>query len=320
MNIEAIREMVDRYLQGTATDQEKKVIEKWLEARPEDDRTLKEQDKQVIHTALWQSFTRHTNWPAPATTRGGDKSYSLFSYRSWIGYAAAVILVLSCAIWLNSTLLKKQLPSVQTITAMKGAHKTVQLPDSSIAHLFPGATLIIPGDFNTKERAVTLSGRIFFEVRPAPSRPFYVQSGKLRVQVLGTSFEVTAQDSLHASVIVRTGKVGVQYDGRQLADLIPGNRLQYDIQQRHAVIEEVNAAMLCEWWNNGMVFNQSPFEEVVQSISDWYNVPIVITYNKWKQERVTIRIKNQSFTEALSLLSATIGFQYKKENNRVIIY
>ncbi|MET3876702.1 FecR domain-containing protein [Chitinophaga sp. OAE865] len=320
MNIEAIREMVDRYLQGTATDQEKKFIEKWLQARPEDDQPLKEEDKQAIHTALWQSFTHRTNWQSFATSKGAGKSRPLFNYRSWAGYAAAAIVAASCAIWLNTTLLKKQPIPVQTITALKGAPKTIQLPDSSIAHLFPGATLAVPDDFNTKERAVTLSGKVFFEVKTDPSRPFYVQSGRLRTQVLGTSFEVTAQDGLHAAVIVRTGKVRLQYDGQQLADLIPGKRLRFDVQQHHFTIDEVNAAMLCEWWNNGMVFNQSPFEEVVQSISDWYNVPITITSIKWKQERVTIRIKNRSFSEALSLLSATLGFQYKKENNRIIIY
>lgn len=320
MNIEAIREMVERYLQGTATDQEKKFIEKWLQARPEDDQPLKEEDKQVIHTALWQSFTRRTNWESFATGKGAGKSRPLFNYRSWAGYAAAVMVVASCAIWLNTTLPKKRPIPVQTITALKGAPKTIQLPDSSIAHLFPGATLAVPDDFNTRERAVILSGKVFFEVKSDPSRPFYVQSGKLRTQVLGTSFEVTAQDSLHTAVIVRTGKVRLQYDGQQLADLIPGKRLRYDVQQHRFTIDEVNAAMLCEWWNNGMVFNQSPFEEVVQSVSDWYNVPIAITGTKWKQERVTVRIKNRSFSEALSLLSATLGFQYKKENNRIIIY
>ena len=222
--------------------------------------------------------------------------------------------------WLTSILSGKQSPVIQTITALKGVHKTVQLPDSSIAHLFPGATLVIPGNFNTKERPVTLSGKVFFEVKQDPARPFYVQSGRLRTLVLGTSFEVTAQDSFHTAVVVRTGKVGIQYDGRQLADLSPGKRLRYDVQQNNFSIDEVNAAMLCEWWNNGMVFNQSPFEEVIQSISDWYDVPIEITGTKWKQEKVTIRIKDRSLTEALSLLSATLGFQYKKENNRIIIY
>lgn len=320
MDIATIREMVDRYLQGKATDQEKQFIEKWLQVRPEDEQPLPDQDRQAMHTALWQSFTHRTDWSSFATPTAAGKSASLFNYRSWIGYAAAAVVLLCGSVWLTATLLKKQSPTVQTIIALKGTHKTVQLPDSSIAHLFPGATLVIPGNFNTKERPVTLSGKVFFEVKQDPSRPFYVQSGKLRTRVLGTSFEVTAQDSFHTAVVVRTGKVGIQYDGRQLVDLSPGKRLRYDVQQHNFAIDEVNAAMLCEWWNNGMVFNQSPLGEVVQSISDWYDVPIEITGTKWKQEKVTIRIKDRSLTEALSLLSATLGFQYKKENNRIIIY
>lgn len=320
MDIATIREMVDRYLQGTATDQEKQFIEKWLQARPEDNQPLQDLDRQAIHTVLWQSFTHRTDWSSFATPGASGKSAPLFNYRSWIGYAAAAVVLLCGTMWLTSILSGKQSPVIQTITALKGVHKTVQLPDSSIAHLFPGATLVIPGNFNTKERPVTLSGKVFFEVKQDPARPFYVQSGRLRTLVLGTSFEVTAQDSFHTAVVVRTGKVGIQYDGRQLADLSPGKRLRYDVQQNNFSIDEVNAAMLCEWWNNGMVFNQSPFEEVIQSISDWYDVPIEITGTKWKQEKVTIRIKDRSLTEALSLLSATLGFQYKKENNRIIIY
>ncbi|NLR79880.1 FecR family protein [Chitinophaga eiseniae] len=319
MDIATIREMVDRYLQGKATDQEKQFIEKWLQARPEDEQPLQDPDRQTIHTALWESFTHRTDWSSFATP-GAIRKSTLFNYRPWIGYAAAAFVLLCGTVWLTTTLSQKQSATTQTIIALRGVHKTVQLPDSTIAHLFPGATLMIPGNFNSKERPVTLSGKVFFEVKQDPARPFYVQSGKLRTLVLGTSFEVTAQDSFHTAVVVRTGKVSIQYDGRQLANLSPGKRLRYDVQQNNFAIDEVNAAMLCEWWNNGMVFNQSPFEEVVQSISDWYDIPIEITGTKWKQEKVTIRIKDRSLTEALSLLSATLGFQYKKENNRIIIY
>ncbi len=60
-------------------------------------------------------------------------------------------------------------------------------------------------------------------------------------------------------------------------------------------IDEVNAAMLCEWWNNGMVFHQAPLEEVMQTLANWYNVPIAITNTKWRSEKVTIRIKTRTF-------------------------
>lgn len=312
--------MIDRYLQGRATESEKKVIEKWLQARPEDERSLSDPDKQEVQAALWQSFTRQTDWSSFAGDKPRVKSHSLLGYRSWIGYAAAIAVILAGAIWMNTALFPKQIIPAQTITALSGSPKTALLPDSSIAHLFPGSSLTIPHDFNIHNRAVTLSGKVFFEVKQNPSLPFFVQTGQLRTQVLGTSFEVMTQDSLYTSVTVRTGKVGVQYNGRPLADLVPGKRLRYDVQQNNFVVDEVDAAMLCEWWNNGMVFNQTPLEEVVRSISTWYNVPIEISGARWQQETVTIRIKNRSFSETLSLLSATLGFQYKTENKKIIIY
>ena len=105
-----------------------------------------------------------------------------------------------------------------------------------------------------------------------------------------------------------------------MADLTAGKRLRYDAAQNNMVIDEVNAAMLCEWWNNGMVFNQAPLEEVIQTLANWYNMPIEITNNKWSLEPVTIRIKEQNLSETLSLLSATLGFSYLQQKNKVIIY
>jgi transmembrane sensor len=243
MNITSIREIIDRYLQGRATGSEKKFIEKWLQARPEDERSLNDQDKQEVQAALWQSFTRRTDWSSFAADKAPEKAPVLLQYRAWIGYAAAIVVVLSAALWFNNALRNKQAIPAQTITALAGSHKTAVLPDSSIVHLFPGSSLTIPPDFNSRKRTLTLSGKVFFEVKSDPTRPFFVQTGKLQTQVLGTSFEVMTHDSLYTSVIVRTGKVAVQYNGRPLAGLVPGKRLRYDVQQNNFVVDEVNAAI-----------------------------------------------------------------------------
>lgn len=311
MNIEQLGDIIDRYLNGTATNSEKALVEQWLRERPEDSQPLPPQQREAVQSMLWQSVTSSTGWK-PSPTRTIPIS------RKWLAYAAAIAILAACAIWLRPA--TPHTPSVQTIAALPGSHKKVTLPDSSVAHLFPGASLTIPEDFNTQDRRIALTGRGFFEVKPDPSRPFLVASGKMLTRVLGTSFEVMASDSMHASVTVRTGKVGVQYDGRPLAELTPGKRLRFNAQHNDFTIDDVNAALLCEWWNNGMVFNQASLGEVTRALSDWYNVPIVITNAKWNTEPVTIRIHRQSCSEAIALLSQTLGFKYKKENNSIIIY
>ena len=51
-----------------------------------------------------------------------------------------------------------------------------------------------PVRFTGKNRQVTLEGEAYFEVARNEARPFIVQSGKQRVEVLGTSFDVTAYE------------------------------------------------------------------------------------------------------------------------------
>ncbi|GGH59398.1 ferric-dicitrate binding protein FerR (iron transport regulator) [Filimonas zeae] len=321
MNIEKLGEIVERYLAGTATDQEKEWIEKWLHTRPEDARLLNAPHREATRSALWQSIAQATHQPSVSAAPATGRLHRITRQRWWPGYAAAAVLILICgSLWLYTILPTKQSSPAQTITALRGSHRTTRLPDSTVAHLFPGSTLTIPQEFNASDRRVAITGRVFFEVKTDASRPFYVQAYQLNTQVLGTSFEVMAQDSLYASVVVRTGKVGVQYNNRQPVSLTAGKRLLYDVQHQRIAVDEVNAAMVCEWWNHGMVFNQSPLAEVAHCLSNWYNIPIEITGAKWKQESVTIRLKNQSLTQALSLLAETLGFQYKQEKNRIIIY
>lgn len=312
MNIEQLGDIIDRYLAGTATDPEKAWVEQWLQQRPEDHLSLTPETQTAVHDRLWQSFAARAGWQSARPAR-------IFHFsRKWLAYAAAVAILIACALWLRPP--TNHQPVAQTISAQPGSHKKVTLPDSSVAHLFPGATLTIPDDYNAKDRRIALTGRIFFEVKADASRPFLVTSGKMVTKVLGTSFEMMAPDSLHAAVTVRTGKVGVHFDGRPLAELTPGKRLRFHVQRQDFTIDDVNAAMLCEWWNNGMVFHQAPLEEVVQALTGWYNIPISITNVKWKTEPVTIRIRNLSATEAVSLLSQTLGFRYKKDRNNIIIY
>lgn len=321
MTIEQLEIIIDRYLAGEASPEENAFIAKWLDTRSEDRVSLAPARQQAIQAAIWQSVAQRT--VAPTTTTARPKPgllRQLVQRRVWLPYAAAVAVLVTGSVAVYNTWMKKAAPGYRLISALPRQAKTVLLPDSSTVHLFPGATVAVPDNFNGAERTVRSTGRVFFEVKHDTTRPFYVQSGQLRTRVLGTSFEVLAHDSLHQSVTVRTGRVGVQYGDRALAQLTPGKRLRFDAAHNEWQIDEVNAAMLCEWWNNGMVFQQAPLEEVMQTLANWYNVPIAITNAKWRSEKVTIRIKDQDLSAALTLLSQTLGFHYKRENNKVLIY
>ncbi|WP_276481489.1 FecR family protein [Paraflavitalea pollutisoli] len=318
MHIDQFEVIIDRYLAGQASPEEKAFITTWLHTRPADAEPLAAERQQALQHTLWRSVALQTV-DKPTTGKPGLLR-QLVQRRTWLPYAAAVAVLVTGSIVVYHGMVKKAAPTYQLISALPGKAKTIQLPDSSTVHLFPGATVAVPDNFNREERMLKATGRVFFEVKHDTAKPFYVQSGELRTRVLGTSFEVYASDSLHQSVIVRTGRVGVQYGQQRLAQLTPGKRLRFDAQQNKLLIDQVNAGMLCEWWNNGMVFHQAPLYEVMQTLTNWYNVPIRMTNTKWMTEPVTIRIKDQDLSAALTLLSQTLGFHYKKENGQVLIY
>ena len=78
------------------------------------------------------------------------------------------------------------------------------LKDGSRVTLAPGSTLVLRAHRNP--RAVSMSGKVYFEVAHDEAHPFTVDVPGARVQVLGTRFQVL-QDSLGSRVDVTSGRV-----------------------------------------------------------------------------------------------------------------
>ncbi len=304
--------MIDRYLAGTATPREAAFIRRWLEEKEPGQPALDEATRQAVKAALWEEIAAKTQTPPALRVRRG---------RQLLRYAAAVLTLCagSAAYWL---LRPAAVPKTATVvTALAGQHKKITLPDHSVVDLFPHSVLTIPAGYNRQERRLLLQGRGFFEVAAEPSRPFSVQTGRVRTQVLGTSFEMaTANNHTQATVIVCTGKVQVQEAGHALANLTPGKRLQYNLQNRSMKIDTVNTRLPGEWRNNILSFEQASLQEVVSAMNDWYDAEIVIADKKWLKESVTIRFQGGTVHDAIRLLSQTLNFHYRETGQQIIIY
>ena len=70
--------------------------------------------------------------------------------------------------------------------------------------------LIYPTRFTGESREVFVEGEIYLEVSPDKSRPFIVRTDRMNVEVLGTSFAVSAyKQESHSRVILASGAVNV---------------------------------------------------------------------------------------------------------------
>ena len=73
-----------------------------------------------------------------------------------------------------------------------GKRERITLPDGSEVWLNSGTLLLYPSDFIGDKREIYLVGEGYFKVRKRPEQPFIVRTKAMRVQVLGTEFNLSA--------------------------------------------------------------------------------------------------------------------------------
>ena len=328
MKLSELELLIDKYLSGQATDEETAIINNWLQHNP-GDRITNPQKKQELITAIWGNIFTAIDQPGGQVTvqhkrRGLLRSIGSLQKKYMIRVAASLLFVVMAGI-LVYYFTRQQSSSVQfaSITASDSTARQHLLPDGSKAWLFPGSSIHVPANYNERERLVQVTGRAFFEVKENRSKPFFVDAGALQTRVLGTSFEVSTLRHQFPAVVVRTGRVAVLWEGKELSQLSQNKRITIDLsgEQSHARVDSVNAASLCTWWTGAFNFEQTPVAEVLQNLGQWYKYQISIESEKWKKEKLTIQVETHlDIHYTMRLLCETLGADYKILGQSITIY
>lgn len=115
--------------------------------------------------------------------------------------AAAAVLLL--AIWAPQQTSSRDTAPATSLVAT--GLRSVTLADGSLVRLNDGSEIV--EEFTPAERRVRLTrGEAHFTVTHNPARPFIVSAGALRVQAVGTAFDVNLQ-SARTEVLVTEGRV-----------------------------------------------------------------------------------------------------------------
>ncbi|MDV6331140.1 FecR family protein [Asticcacaulis sp. 201] len=101
----------------------------------------------------------------------------------------------------------------QSFTTRIGEVRQVALSDGSTATLNTDSRLLV--DFHGRERRIALaSGEAWFQVAHDRTRPFIVETGKVRVRAVGTAFSVRLRNG-SADVLVTEGVVETWIEGHE---------------------------------------------------------------------------------------------------------
>ncbi|MFC4926877.1 FecR family protein [Delftia deserti] len=159
-----------------------------------------------------------------------------------------------------------------------GERREVDLPDGSHVAVNFSSTLQVR--YYPRRREVVLdSGEAFFDVAPDASRPFTVDSGRSRVKVVGTAFNVRAAPPRLVVKVLR-GKVEVRADrdGADAPVLLLGAASGVAIDPATGVHHAVAAPAdtVGDWRTGQLRFRRTPLAEVAQELSRYLGQPVVL--------------------------------------------
>lgn len=323
----AIFDLVVRVLSGEATPDESGRLQVWLDERLENRQAFEEYNK------TWEAMEKvrgvtseelNAEWrklESRIEEENMDVSLPGGAVRRTFGFyrvAAVILFFLFAAFAAYFYLNQRREQEWVAFNEMR----VIELPDGSKVTLNKDSRLAYGQDFNKDQRTVSLSGEAFFEVMRNERKPFVIQTADIKIEVLGTSFNVLASKMEdHVEVVVNTGKVAVYKIGYKKNRIVlkPGEKGIYK-KPSGSLTATVNGDVNYLAWKTGkLVFEDMPLEEVVKTLNRVYRSRLVLMDSTMTSCPITSTFENQSLDVILEVLKATLNLETSERNGKIEI-
>jgi ferric-dicitrate binding protein FerR (iron transport regulator) len=205
--------------------------------------------------------------------------------------------------------------SYAEIQCPMGARTKFILPDGSTGFLNSGSTLKFPVVF-TKDRSVELTGEGYFDIGTNNTKPFYVRTKNLNIEIKGHSLNVIANENEHTEeVVLQEGKINIySKDGKLLGVLSSDEQLILDTKKHTITTQKVNASIYSAWKEGKLIFSNDNLSKVIQRLNRWYNADIVWIDNH-NNDHYSLQgtFVDEPLDEVLKYISEKTSLKYKED-------
>lgn len=308
-----IEELLFRYCEGKLSGDERKHVEEWISASKEN-----EELARTVHELYWAADTLSVMDKVDAgkalkKANGKLVRKKIKTVFLWTERAAAIMFIPLLSAYLlqikNSDVAEARMMEIRTNPGMTTAFV---LPDGTNVSLNSGSVLRYPEFFSKDKREVELIGEAFFDVTKDPNKRFVVKtSGDERVEVLGTSFNMEAfpGDSILSTTLLE-GKVRFVSDAGSV-QMNPGEKLVYKNKTSKAKLTKTNGEAETAWKYGKIIFDNTPFNEVLRMLSKRFNVDFVVKNEKYRKDSFTGTFSTQRLEQVLDVFSISSKIKWR---------
>ena len=310
------KETLYRYVACQASPEEETAVLTWLEADPAHEPELAKVQRQHELVAL--------SAPVINELYAKDRRRRFGSVlRRWSAAAAAVVLLAFGGYYFHAARdFSRQGERLLSVSVPYGQRVSLTLQDGTSVWLNAGTTLRYPALFTGRERRVEIEGEARFEVVHDAKHPFIVRTYACDVEVLGTKFNVVAEEENGLfSTALFEGRVAVS------SRLVPGERLVLEpdemvtLEGKHLCLAQIDNDEEYLWTNGIISLTDQSFSELMHRFEKTFGVTIRI------ERKPSIRIgqgkirQSVGIDNALQVLQRFADFEYEKDeqNNTITI-
>lgn len=377
-NYKIIR-LIERYLVGEASDEEKKELMEWVQANPKRQSFLEEFQNS-------EALEERTKFTAAIDSRQALRRlkktmriHRRYSFQNLTRYAALVALplILSLFVWWIMDFPKEETTSPVAITpggqrailtlaggttvqlgeeeklienkdgvhvkntssgliytttentikstqfnclrTPRGAEYKVTLSDGTQVYLNAGSELTYPLSFDGNTREVHFSGEAFFEVFKDEHHPFIVVTDGVRVNVRGTSFNLNTRHTRGIQTLLVTGRVEITGQDSEVKHVLyPSELAEFTRDGSFIGIRTVDTTPYLAWKEGQLVFENETLQQIMETLSMWYDVDVVFVDQEVKDHLFTGHVKKYERMDViLDAISRILGVTFTVEGKTI---
>lgn len=308
-------QLMERYVTGKVSEQERKKIEAWLDVMKTEDNTdleLSDEDEARIFQKLTSSQTTVDDVVALRPKRKAR----LDRWMLRIAASLVIVSIVSYTVWYFTASPENQLE----VVSKNGIEKII-LNDGSLVWMRGESKVMYYEKQNDGARYTTFEGEALFEVVKDASHPFIVQCGDVKVKVLGTSFSIKTNPE-HVELTVLTGKVNLSSSANtEGIDVLPQEKVIYKSNGEFEKLStnQQEIASITKNTDYNMQFTNNRMNDVIERMESKFNVSVKLSDKNIRDCQITADFTDQSLEKSLQLITEVLDVTYSIKDNTVTI-
>ncbi len=311
------RNALYRFFSNQSTLEEEKQILDWLDLSSENKKIFVEErnifDSIVLNNEEQVSVREEDSFIAKKNRK------AIFWAKELLKVAAVAAVIIGACFYYVNQQKNILLSSMNTLSVPAGQRIDFTLPDGTKVSMNSMSELQYPTMFDDTRR-VKLKGEAYFEVSHNERSPFIVETKDYGVEVLGTTFNINADEGSFTTSLIE-GKVKVfNLNNRQESFMLKPNE-EVALRSGKLMVQPINNFDVFRWKDGLFCFRNTSLDKLFPQIEKYYDVEIInLAGNKLISKELSGKIRiSEGIEHALRVLLKGTNLTYEKHDNIIHI-